>query len=191
MTALKISGTKETVRAGAAAVKTMPMIRGQETLNEMFKKFGLTHANTGLTEADIIEDWTTLLIWTTEKGVKKDQLSKDESSVMLGVLYVAAERLVRHGGEDKPFAMMLTVNAANRAFFAQNPARPTVLFELADRQCKKFEENVDCREYVADIAGGIDALLTEKDEKTRVKIAIAVSGLLKFARSALRTGKTG
>ncbi|HEY8190945.1 MAG TPA: hypothetical protein VIG74_00870 [Alphaproteobacteria bacterium] len=185
---LKISAIAETGIA-PATTHDMPGLRNRDTLDALMGKFNLPRSATGHAEADIIEDWTTLLIWLTEKSPGAQGLSTEGSSIMLGALCAMAECLARHAGEDRAFCMMLTVNAANRAFFAENPVRPLLLSEMAKRQRDVFAADATSTQYIADIARATDALVQNGDDKERMKIAVAVSNLLKTARSALGTGK--
>lgn len=172
-------------KTGADVKEPVLTIGGREILDEMFAKFGLTPSRTGMPDADIIEDWTTMLLWLTEKGVKREGLTKDENSVMLGVLCVIAEHLARHAGENAPFFMMLTVNAANRVFFAENPVRPLLLAEMAKRQCAAFLRDSACAGFSADIGRAVDSLFANREENERMKIAVAVNGMMKNGRSVL------
>ena len=185
MTAEKSARISQISRAGAEAARQENIIRRRETMNELFKRFGIKHSQIGNTVADVIEDWTTLILWLTEKGIKADRLTKDENTIALGIFCVVAEALTRHAAEDKAFYMMITANAANRAFFTGNPMRPMTAYEVAKRQYEAFSEDVACKDYVADIVGGVDSLFENMDEKVRTKIAIAISGLLKTARPVL------
>lgn len=160
----------------------------QGPLNVLFEKFGIARAQTGNYDADRIEDWTTMLLWLTEKGVRRDQLSKNGNAVMMGILCLVAECLASRAGENKAFCMMMVANAANRAFFAENPMRPSAVYELAKAQRDLFDEYSQWREYVADITGGVDEVFETGDEKARTKIAVAVSGLMKNAWSVLSMG---
>lgn len=176
-------------KAGEQAAKRLPALQAWEKLARIFKKLDISFSRTGNTQADMIEDWTTLLLWLTESGMKKKNLTKDDTAVMLGILCVAAERLADYTGEEKQFAMLLTVNAANRTFFAGNPMRTAVLFEIAKGQRDMLLEYSQWREYVGDIRTGVDELFETGSEKSRVKIAVAVNGLLKSAWSVLEIGK--
>lgn len=181
----EISTISTGTQTGVEAKEPVLTIGGRAILDEMFGKFGLTPSRMGTPDADIIEDWTTMLLWLTEKGVKREGLTKDENSVMLGILFVVAEHLARHAGEYTPFSMMLTVNAANRVFFAENPVRPLLLAEMAKRQRGSFLRDSACVGFSADIGRAIDSLFANKEEKERMKITIAVNGMMKSGRSVL------
>lgn len=172
-------------KAGEQAAKRLPALQAWEKLARIFKKLDISFSRTGNTQADMIEDWTTLLLWLTEKGVTKSGLTKDETAVMLGVMCVVAERLTHYAGEEKTFGVALTANAANRAFFADNPMRTAVLYEIAKGQRDMLLEYSQWREYVTDITAGVDELFETGSEKSRAKIAVAVNGLLKSAWSVL------
>jgi hypothetical protein len=179
---LKISSIAET---GSPATMRDASVRNRDMLDALMTKFGLPRSTTGHAEADMLEDWTTVLIWSTEKGPSRETLSKDGSIIMLGALHAAAEGLAHRIGEEKAFYMMLTVNAANRAFFAENPVRPLLLSEMAKRQRDAFSESPACAQYVSDIAAAVEALIANGDDKERMKIAVAITNLLKTARPAL------
>jgi|GEM_PF-5104174 len=185
MTSTRSKMVEDAVKADVGENKDVSSIQGRDVLNDLFEKFDIPHSQTGNEDADIIEDWTSFLIWLTEKGVKKELLSKNQNTVMLGILCAAAERLVHYAGGNKPFLMMLTVNAANRSYFQDSTTNPVSLFELAQEQREVLGEYSEWREYIADITNAIDELFEKKQEMVRIKIAVAVSGLLKSAWSVL------
>ena len=176
-------------KAGEEAAKKAAVIRGRQSLKQLLDALGISQSQTGMPEADAIEDWTSLLIWLTEKGFRKDQLSKDENAVMLGIMCAVAENLARHAGENKAFCLMLTANACNRVFFSENPIRTKLLIELAQEQRTILGEYSQWREHLGDIAAAVDDLFKNGDGVVRMKVAIAINALLKSAWSILGMGK--